>query len=160
MYCVTSIPKTLGIVCLAIIMLGACWACTTIPTAIAQIVGWVGLVFSGLCFIAMLLQLFRRGPAVILDEEGIHDLRSVQTVPWDDILSLSIGWVESSRFLCVEVRDPSIYLAHLPSHKRLLAKGSAVMGFTPITMSFQGLTPGIDQVWSYIQTHHPEKIAG
>lgn len=141
-------------------MLGASWFCTTIPKLKAQIAGWAGLVFFGLCFIAILAQLFRSGPSVILDEMGIHDLRSsFGTIPWADVVSLRIGSVKSQRFLCVEVLDPSTYLSRLPSHKRLLAQANPSLGFPPITIGFSGLSPGLDDVWSYVQTNHPEKIA-
>jgi hypothetical protein len=141
-------------------MLGASWFCTTIPNLKAQIAGWVGLVFFGLCFIAILAQLFRSGPSVILDELGIHDLRSsFGTIQWADIVSLRIGSVRSQRFLCVEVRDASTYLSRLPIHKRLLAQANPSMGFPPITIGFAGLSPGLDEIWSHVQQNHPEKIA-
>jgi len=83
MRCHTSITKTLGLVCAGILMLGASWFCATVPNLKAQIAGWVGLVFFGLCSIAILAQLFRSVPSVILDELGIHDLRSsFGTIPW------------------------------------------------------------------------------
>jgi hypothetical protein len=169
MRCHTSIAKTLGWVCGAILMLGASWFCTTIPTLKAQIAGWLGLVFFGLGFIATLAQLFRRGPSVILDELGIHDLRSsFGIIPWADVVSLRVGSVRSQRFLCVDVQDPSTYLSRLPSRKRLLkrllAMANASLGFPPITIppisiGFTGLSPDLDEVWSYVQTNHPEKIA-
>jgi hypothetical protein len=141
-------------------MLAASWFCTTIPSLKAQVAGWMGLVFFGLCFIAILTQLFRSGPSVILDDAGIHDLRSsFGTIPWADIISLWTGAVRSQRFLCVEVHDSSTYLSRLPSHKQLLAQANPSFGFPPITIGFTGLSPGLDDVWSYVQTNHPEKIA-
>ncbi|MBX7158583.1 MAG: hypothetical protein K1X66_09390 [Verrucomicrobiae bacterium] len=160
MRCHTSISKILGLACLGILMLGVSWFCTTLPNLKAQIVGWTGSVFFGLCFIAILAQLFRSGPSVIVDEIGIHDLRSSTfgIIQWSDIVSLWIGSVSSARFLCVEVLDPSIYLLRLPSHKRLLAKTNPSLGFPLITISFSGLSPGLGEVWGYIQSSHPEKI--
>jgi len=160
MRCHTSIAKTLGLVGVGILMLAASWFCTTLPQAEARIAGWIGLAFFGLCFIAIVAQLFRGGASVILDDAGIHDLRSsFGTIPWADILSLRIGSVESQRFLCVYVRDPGIYLARLPSHKRLIAQANPALGFPPVTIGFAGLSPGLDEVWNYVQTNYPEKIA-
>jgi hypothetical protein len=141
-------------------MLGASWFCTTIPKLKAQIAGWTGLVLFGLCFIAIMAQLFRSGPSIILDDSGIHDRRSsFGTIPWTDIVSLQIGSVRSQRFLCVEVVDPNTYLSRLPRHKRLLAQANLSLGFPAITIGFSGLSPGIDEVWSYVQANHPDKIA-
>lgn len=140
-------------------MLGASWFCTTMPKPDAQIAGWAGLVFFGLCFIAIVARLFRGGPSVILNEFGIHDLRSsFGTIAWTDIVSLRIGSVRNQRFLCVEVLDPSTYLSRLRSHKRFLAQANSSLGFPPITIGFSGLSPGLDEVWRYVQTNHPEKI--
>jgi hypothetical protein len=160
MHCHTSISKTLGLACLGILMLGGSWFCTTLPELKAQLAGWAGLVLFGLCSVAIPLKLLRSGPAVIVDESGIHDLRSsFGTIPWTDIASLWIGSVRSQRFLCIEVFDPNVYLSHLPVHKRLLAHANKSLGFPPITISFSTLSPGLDEVWSYIRTNHPEAIA-
>ncbi len=157
MRCYTSIPKTFGLVCIGILMLGVSWFCTTVPNQIAQIVGWLGLVFFGLCFIAILAQLFRTRECVVLDDVGIHDLRAFGVIAWDDIVSLTIGSVRSQRFLCIEVREPSIYLSRLSTHKRLLAQANPSLGFPPITISFSGLSPGLEEVLRYVQMNHPEK---
>jgi hypothetical protein len=159
MRCQTSIVKTLGLVVGAVLLLAACWYCTTIPRLEAQVAGWVGLVFFGLCFVAILIQLFRGRPSVILDEAGIHDLRSFGTIPWTDIISLRIGSVINQRFLCIEVRDPETYVSRLPARKRVIAQANPSLGFPPITISFSGLSPGLVEVWSYIQASHPEKMA-
>lgn len=94
MQCYTSILKTAGLLCLGVLMLGISWFCTTIPGFKAQIAGWVGLVFFGLCFVVIVVQLFRAGPSVIVDESGIIALRSSnEMIEWDDVVSLWIGSV-------------------------------------------------------------------
>ena len=156
MKCYTSIPKTIGLLVLGILMLGGCYFCTTLPGLKPQIVGWIGLVFFGLCFLAIGRQLFRSEASVVLDDVGIHDLRSsFGLIPWADITSLRIAAVRSTRFLCVEVHDASIYLSRLPAHKRLLAQANPSLGFPPITISFSGLSPGLNEVWTYVQKTCP-----
>lgn len=121
-------------------MLAGCWFCTTIPTLKAQIIGWAGLILFGLGLIAMLVQVCRSGPSVILDDGGIHDLRSsFGAIPWSDIVSLRIGSIKDQRFLCVEVIDPSVYLSRLPSYKRVISESNRLFGFPPITIGFNGL---------------------
>lgn len=140
-------------------MLGGSWFCTTLPQLKAQIAGWAGVVFCGLCLIGLLTQLFRNGPSVIFDEEGIHIVHSFGMIPWADIVSLRIGKLRSQRFLCVAVNEASIYLSRLPTHKRLVAKANPSLGFPPITVSFSALSPGLDEGWRHLQTTHQEKIA-
>lgn len=157
MQCHTSISKTVGLLAATVLMLGASWFCTTVPQLKAQVAGWLGLSFCSLGVFVFLGNLFRRGPVVTIDDDGIHDGRAFGTIPWDEIVHLRIGEVQSQYFLCVEVRDPSSYLARLPLHKRLLAQGNPAMGFPPITIGFSGLSPGLDEVWVYLRSQHREK---
>ena len=161
MQCCTSISKMSGLMCTVVLMLGLSWFCTTIPGLKAQIAGWFGLVFFGFGFLLIAAQLFRTDPLVVLDESGIHDVRSsCGEIPWSDVESLWIGEVKSQRFLCVEVWESETYLSRMPSHKRLLAEANHSLGFPPVTISWSGLSPGLDEVWSYVQTNHPEKTSG
>lgn len=160
MRCHTSIAKTLGLLILGMLMVALSWFCTTIPRLFAQIFGWFGVVFFGLCLIAIATQLVRRVPTVIIDDSGITDRREAfGLVPWTDIVSLRIRAVHNQRFLCVEVVDAAPYLARLPAYKRAFARANASLGFPPVTIGFSGLKPGLDEVWSYLKTNHEHKIA-
>ena len=98
MKCYTSRVKLLGLLGLTCLMVGMCWLCTTLPALPAQVVGWFGVVFFGLGFIALPVMLFRRGPQFIVDDEGIEDRRTkVGVIRWEDIRSLSIGSVSSTK---------------------------------------------------------------
>lgn len=157
MKCYTSIPKTIGLLILCVLMISMCYFCTTLPELKPQIAGWVGVAFFGLGFLAIGAQLFRSKASVIIDDNGLHDLRSsFGLIPWADITSLRIASVKSTRFLCVEVRDESIYLSRLPAHKRFIAQANASLGFPPVTISFSGLSPGLDEVWTYLQRTYPQ----
>ncbi len=160
MKCHISIPKTLGLLLLCVLLLTASFFCTTLPRPKAQIFGWIGVVFCGLGFVVFAARLFQRGAAVVLDEAGILDVRSsFGLIPWAEITSLRTATVHSTRFLCVEVRDPGKYLARLPVHKRMLAGASPSLGLPPITFGFAGLSPGIEEVWAYVRRMHPELVA-
>ena len=155
MSCYTSIAKTIGLVFGCILMLVVSWFCLAIVPGIkAQIAGWLGLVFFGLCFIAGLLQLTRTDAQVIFDETGIHLPRTFGAIAWHDIVSLEIRSIRSTRILCIEVKDPSNYLARLSTRQRLMAQANQAIGFSPITISFNGLSPGLDAVWHYLQSTH------
>ena len=82
--------------------------------------------------------------------------------PFTQRLSVSpdvkIGVLQTTRFICIEVKDPKAYLAKLPAWQRPLKASNATIDFPMIDINFSALTPGLDEVWNYIKTTHPEKI--
>jgi hypothetical protein len=140
-------------------MMAVSYFCTTIPALKAIIVGWIGLVFFGLCTIGWGVQLFRGGPTIVINEFGIQCLRvSTGPIPWSEVRLMWLGSVHSAKFLCIELQNPAAYLANLPSWKRRAARLNESLGFPPFTISFAGLAPGLNEVWDYLKVHHPEKI--
>lgn len=152
MECYTSKVKLLGLLSLTCVMVSMSYFCTTLPDLTARVVGWVGVSFFGLGFIALPVMFLRTGPQVIINDEGIEDRRlKIDIIRWEDIRSLSIGSVNSAKFLCVEVADPGRYLSRLPRWKRSLTAANVALGFPALTISLSGLSPGLKEVWAYLQ---------
>jgi hypothetical protein len=150
--CHTSKLKLLGFLDLTCIMVSVSYFCTTLPDMVARVAGWVGVGFFGLGFIAIPLRFFRSGPQVVINEEGIDDRRLIiGVIRWSDIRSLSIRSLNSVKFLCIELVEPEKYLARLPRWRRSLEWTNEILGFPAMTIGFTGLSPGIDQVWEFIQ---------
>lgn len=159
MECLTSIIRTAGLLFLGLALLGVAWICTNLPGLKAQAAGWIGIAFFGLCLLALVYQLFRSGPAVILGREGIEVARPpFGLIVWDDIDSIFILKAGAARLLCIEVRETEPYLARLTSWQRVIQRANRGFGFPAITVNFAGLTPGLDEVWQYIKERFPEKI--
>ena len=160
MTCYRSLPKMLGLLLLAILMTAVSAWCTTLPQVRAQVFGWLGVAFFGFGMLVIARQLFRRGPVVVLDGLSITDHRSPDgPLFWDQVLSMWVGAVHSSKFLCVELKDPDIFVSRWSAKRRALAKANAALGFPAITISFSGLSPGLDEVWSYLRSTQPTKLA-
>ena len=88
----------------------------------------------------------------MINADGIDDRRlKVGLIPWEDIRALSIGSVRSAKFLCIDVVDREKYLSRFPRWKRHLASANEALGFPPLTISFAGLTPGLKDVWAYVE---------
>jgi hypothetical protein len=99
------------------------------------IIGYIGVAFSGFFLFYYILKCFKNGPSVSINEKGITDHRSGSTlIPWTDILSLN--------------------LAELGDEKILVLWGI----YSNTNISFNGLKPGIDDVWKYIQKNFSRKI--
>jgi hypothetical protein len=155
MKCYPSKLKLLGLLGLTCLMVAAAWLCTTQSDWIARAVGWLGVGFFGLGFIAFPIMMFRRGPQLVIDDAGIEDRRQkMGVIRWEDIRSLSIGSVSSAKFLCVELTDPEKYLSRVPRWRRALASMNPKMGFPEVTISFSGLRPGLEEVWAFLQSRN------
>jgi hypothetical protein len=160
MECYTSKLKLLGLLGLTCVMVGVSCFCTTLPGGIPQVVGWIGVGFFGLGFIALPVQFLRAGPQVVINDEGIEDRRwKTGVIRWEDIRLLSIGSVESAKFLCIEVGDPDKYLRRLPRWKRSIAAANEPLGFPPLTIGFSGLSPGLKEVWAHLQAREGVRTA-
>lgn len=55
----------------------------------------------------------------------------------------------------MEVIDPDKYVARMSAFVRLAVRANGLLGYPPITMTFAGLSPSINEVWEYIKMHHP-----
>ncbi len=167
MECYTSKVKLLGLLGLTCAMVSVSYFCTTLPGLTPRVVGWMGVGFFGLGFIALPVMFFRAAPQVVINDEGIEDRRlKIGVIRWEDIRSLSIGSVHSAKFLCVEVADPERYSSRLPRWSRWLAALNEALGFPALTIGFSGLSPGLNEAWAYLQARdsmnralHPERYA-
>ncbi len=152
MKCYTSKVKLLGLLGLTCVMVTMSSFLTTLPDLISRVVGWIGVGFFGLGFIAFPVMFFRTGAQIVINDEGIEDCRQkIGVIRWEDIRSLSIGSVYSAKFLCVEVADTEKYLSQLPRWKRSYAAVNEALGFPALTIGFSGLSPGLKEVWAYLQ---------
>ena len=152
MKCYRSKQKLLGFLILTIIMVGGSYFCTTLSDLSLRLIGGIGIVFFGLGFVVIPVMFLRKAPHVVINEIGIEDHRlGVGMIRWDDIGSLSIDSVYSSRLLCINVKNPQEYLSRMPIWKRALAKANTFIGYSKFTISFSGLTPGLDEVWAFLE---------
>lgn len=148
--------ELLGLTCL---MVGGAYFCTTLPELTPRVVGWLGMAFFSLGFIAVPVALRRKGPQVVIDERGIED-RQLGLIPWEEIAALSVGTIHGEKFLGVHVVEPEKYLARLPGLARINARANPSLGFSPITIGFSGLSHSAEKVVAFIQAHYAARITG
>jgi len=154
----TSIPRTLGLTGLGVLMIAASYFAARTGVGLIQVVGWFGVAFFSLCFVAILFQLFRQGPTVVIDEIGVFDRRlGVGRIPWEDIASVSVAQVKSQRIISLWLRNEDRYLSQSSAWRRRLAAANRALGFSPFCMSFTGLTPGFDEAYGRLKRRLPER---
>jgi hypothetical protein len=155
MKCYSSKLKLLGLLALTCAMVGVSYLCTTLPGLFPRVVGWIGVGFFGLGFVVIPIMWFRTDAQVIIDEEGIEDRRQgIGVIRWEEIRSLSVGSIEGTRFLCVNLIDPEKYHSRLPRWKRPMVAANRFLGVHGVPIGFSGLSPGIEEVWAYLQARH------
>jgi hypothetical protein len=160
MECYPSKVKLLGLLGLTCALVGMSSFLTTMPDLLSRVVGWIGVAFFGLGFIAFPAMFFRTGPQVVINDKGIEDRRmKIGVIPWEDIRSLSIRSVESTKFLCVELFEPERYLSRLPRWTRPVRVASKALGLPALTIGFSGLSPGLKEVWAYLRGRESEPYA-
>lgn len=158
MNCYTSIPKTLGLLLLALVMCGVSYFAATISNGFAAGISWFGLVFFGAAALVIGAQLVSRKPAVMIDHEGISVARLGNSrVTWQQVTGVSLMSLSSNTFLCISLSDEDAFVSRLGPVARLMIHGNRSLGFPALMVSFRGLTPGVDEAYAYIQTvfHRP-----
>ena len=156
MTCHVSPLRTAGLLLLALLMTGVSWFAATHAGDYRAYVGWLGVALFGLATIMIARQLSNREPVVTIDSQGIRSMRlGTDMLSWSDIDSASIGKVQSTRFLCLWLKDEDRYLQSLSAPKAMLARSNRALGFPAVTISFQGLVPGLDAAIAEVAKHVP-----
>ena len=145
--CRPSGVKHLGLLVLCAALLSASAWCVTLPGVPQQVAGWAGLVFFGLTAVILVLRMVRGQAPVVLGPDGLDDPRlGCGPIAWEDVTALRVVSVNGTRLLCLDVADPSTYLARMSPWRRTAARANKALGFSCFTVGFVGLTPGIGEV--------------
>ena len=111
-------------------------------TAATFVVGVVGLVTFGGFGLGWVRLALRRGPGLVVDDDGFDDastLVSVGRVPWSDVLEVSDWSLSGSTSIVVRVRNPDTYLRRLRGPARWAARVNGRMVGSPVTLASTGL---------------------
>ena len=95
---------------LAFVLIGA-WMVSSDPSVAFW--GYLSIVFFGLCAFVFAVQAFQRGPALIVNPDGITDRSTAVSagfIPWADITGIGSGSMQGQHFIAIQVRDPEKYL--------------------------------------------------
>ncbi len=104
------------------------------PPSLLFVFGTLAILFFGAGLMWGLVRLVAPKPAVLLDNEGLHDhasLTSAGFIPWSEIelvVNLSMG---RQRMLSIQVRDPETLVARTSGLKRLALRANLKMSTTP-----------------------------
>jgi hypothetical protein len=127
-----------------------------------RIAGVAGIAFFGLCLLAVIWQLTRRAPALIIHFSGIlYDTtgRSRGLLPWDEIAGIYIATMKvrrsKQRFLAIVPKDLDAFLSRQSAFKARLAKMSIGLVGAPINISATTLPISLEELIQNIQLKCP-----
>ena len=147
-----SKTKLLGLFLLNVAMIAMCAFCVTLPEWKAKIAGWAGIVFFALCLIVTVRAFFSTSrPKIVMDDDGIHTGSSIGIIEWADIVAFRIDAIKGTKFISIFVDDKVKYLDRMPPLARKSAELHPQMGLSEITLSFSGLSPGLDEACYYLE---------
>lgn len=110
-----------------------------------SLLGWVGILFSGLCAAAGVRQLFQRGPVIVIVPEGVTWRRRFdRAIPWDAFDRAALVSIHRQRFVTLWLRDSDAWLSS--SLSRGLADVNRALGCGDVSLSVTGLDRSFDEL--------------
>jgi len=121
-----------------------------------QCIAVVGSLFFGLTGISRFLALLKNTSGVILNEKGIvHNTTTGSgfLIEWQDIRSLTMRSVQSTKFILIHVKDENKYLAKMNPLSRFIMKLNSRWYGTPISIATNSLELKAEEVLTLIREY-------
>ena len=124
--------------------------------AVIRAVGWFGVAFFALAVVKAVRNLFSSDVAYVFDERGIDDrLTGMGLIPWSAITKVDILSVHGTRLLLLSLDRPEAYLERVSPAQRRLAAMNRKIGWGDWSLTFVGLSPGIDEALKLVNECQP-----
>jgi len=109
------------------------------------------VVFFGCCAAFFIWQLFDSRPRLKIDDAGINDRTlGVGVIPWVEITDAYVKSIKGNDFVCLIVRDPTIWTSKFsPVQKRLISVNRS-MGFQELNINLSGIKANTSQIHELI----------
>ncbi len=133
---------------------------TRFDPAIGQIGAALLIGLFALLGIALGVQVLKRAPALVIDDDGIVDnstLVSVGRVPWHDIQEIRATVVGAERFLTLNVVDPAKYVRQGNVLKRCFNALNLRFYGSPVHISANALAISFDGLAAIVSRTHARR---
>lgn len=100
-------------------------------------IGLLSIAFFGACFVAIAALVLRRGPGLVIDDEGIVEHTSGMAagrVRWEEIVDVQARDQPGGRMVALWVSDLDAHLDRLPAWRRWLVRSNVAAGFPPVVV--------------------------
>ena len=121
------------------------------PPEVYFVAGCVGIPFSGFCGLVCIKRFLDSGEQLRIGQGGVRVRAwSDQTIPWVEIINLTIWSYERQRMIVLHLRDPSLYpgrgtLGMMARANRALTGGDICISLTGSDRSFDEAMAAINQ---------------
>lgn len=112
-------------------------------------IGYISLVFFGLCGIIGLKKLFDKKPGLILSNTGITDNSSgfsAGFVAWNEITGFDVYQTHNQKMLVVLLNNPEKHIEMGSAFRRTLIKASYKMSGSPVVITSSSLKINFDEL--------------
>jgi hypothetical protein len=120
---------------------------------LVSVVGYVGLVFFGLCGLYIFYKLFDSKPGLIIDKEGIYDNSSAAAghlIKWERITGLRVEQIMSTKFILIDIENPEQFMDEINGMKKKMMWSTYKMYGTPTSISSSTLSCNFDELFQII----------
>jgi hypothetical protein len=150
-----SPQKQLAIIVVGCVLVAASlFLATRNPDVVYRAIGWFGVAFFALCTGIAVKRLLAGGMPFVFDLGGIgFPASTFGLVPWTEIKSYSVVTIRRNDFLALTFNDPARVLSRVSPAKRKWALANERLGWGHWALSFNGLTPGLDDAVAFIRQH-------
>ena len=139
----------LGFLILALIAEGSLAVLTLIGS-----IGVISTLIFGAALIFFIYRVVSKKPAVIVNDQGIHDYSSFTscgTIHWEDIEDIRLYIFMGQSFIGIVPKDKEHFLAGQRGFKKLLMKlNSRMAAETPINIAQSGLPIHLEELFDFI----------
>ena len=113
--------------------------------------GWGCIVFFGAGVPIAVWQIFDSRPRLMIDEHGINDrTMGVGLIPWSEIEDAYVKSIERNDFICLVVRDPSLWMHKVSPVKKAMVAANLKLGFTELNVNLSGVDVSTQQIHELI----------
>lgn len=119
-------------------------------------IGWVGVLFFGLCGVFAARKLFDKTPGLVLNAQGIFDNSSAVAaglIPWADISGFGVFELQKQKTLIIKVRDAEPYIEKGNAMKRALNRMNHKLCGSPVAISANALKMNFDELQQICQRY-------
>jgi len=122
-------------------------------------IGWITLLFFGLCAAAGVRRLFDPDVQIVVDASGLYWKQlGTRTIPWSEIDRIEAQEFGRDRFLCVFLKNPEKFRA--TGWTGALRAANRGFGFGDFGLSTAGTDRSEAELIEAIKRHAPEDVEG
>lgn len=110
-------------------------------------IAWMNIIFFGGGALVFARQIADNRPRLVIDARGVYDRTlNVGVIEWPDIVDATTRRIQGNAFICLHLRDPAKYTAHLSPMMLRMVEMNRKLGFTELSLNLSGTNVDPEQL--------------